>query len=191
MYLNYFATLDDLDTVLSDGIQMSDKSTDGTRKPNPTWLTKHSNPSAPTLTDREFIADLQPYLTRWPPNYAVSEPDTNLEGAIRVRVRIRSEQATPWLWTAIDSFKIAYNNRVAIREIDDGWFVLEQPITPNQIIKVDRWSMHSDEWVRVELSRRLVLPPVAQPMSPRRGKNVRPNVPPVYPHPASHTQNGI
>ncbi len=179
MYLNYFTTQDKLDTVLRDGITMSDKSTGVARKPNPIWLTEHTNPSTPTLTDREFIAKLQPDSTRWPPNYSVSEPDTNFEGAVRVKVRVRSEQMKPWLWWAIDSYETAYINRFAIREFVDGWFVMEQTITPNQIIRVDRWSMHSDEWIRVELSRRLVLPAVAQRMFPHRGNNVRRHVSPV------------
>ncbi len=158
MFANFFTTLDELDAVLSDGIPMSDKSTGVARKPNPTWLTKHSNPSAPTLTDREFIADLQPYLTRWPPNYAASEPDTNFEGAIRVRVRIRLEQATWWLAGAIDDFETKRSNDFAIYNFDDGWRVMEQAITPNQIICVDRWSARTDEWEKMELGRRLVLP---------------------------------
>ena len=39
MYIYYFTTLDELDTVLRDGIMMSDKSTGVARKPNPIWLT--------------------------------------------------------------------------------------------------------------------------------------------------------
>jgi len=191
MYLSYFTTQDELDFVLRHGIPMSDRPTGTARKPDVAWLTENPIPSVPSIRDRKFIANLLSDRGRWPPNYAVLEPGTNLEGARRVRVRIRSEQATPWLWAAIDSYETAYDNRFAIREFDDGWHAMRQAITPNQVVRVDRWSMHSADWIRVELSRRLVLPAVAQLVSPHRGNNVRPNVPPLYPHPASHTQNGI
>ena len=162
MYTYYFTTVDELDAVLSDGIPMSDGSTGVARKPNVTWLTENSIPSAPPITDRDLIAKLQPDSTRWPPNYSVSEQETNLERAFRVRVRIRSVQATPWLWRVIDSYETAYKNRVAIREFDDGWFVMRQPITPNQITRVDEWSADENEWRKLRLVRRLERPAAGQ-----------------------------
>jgi len=162
MYTYYFTTVDELDAVLSDGIPMSDGSTGVARKPNVTWLTENSIPSVPPITDRDLIAKLQPDSTRLPPSYAASEPGINLEWAVRVKVRIRSKQATPWLWTAIDSYETAYENRVAIREIDDGWFVMEHAITPNQITRVDEWSVDDNEWRKLRLVRRLVRPAVVR-----------------------------
>ena len=165
MFANFFTTLDELDAVLSDGIPMSDKSTGVARKPNPTWLTKHSNLSAPSSEDQEFIASLQSHLNRCPPIYAVSETDANFEGAIRARVRIRLEQATWWLAGAIDDFETKRSNDFAIYNFDDGWRVLRQAITPNQIISVCRWAAPTGDWVKLELTRRLVRPASVRPVS--------------------------
>ena len=160
MYLNHFTTEDELDTVLRDGIPMSDRSTGAARKPNVTWLTENSIPSVPSIGDRKFIADLQPYLTRWPPNYAASGPDANFEGVIRVRVRIRWKQATWWLPGAVADFDTKRSNDFAIYNFDDGWRVLRQAITPNQITRVDEWSVDDNEWRKLRLVRRLVRPAV-------------------------------
>jgi len=151
MYIYYFTTLDELDTVLRDGIMMSDKSTGVARKPNPIWLTVHTNPSTPTLTDREFIASLQSHLNRCPPIYAVSETNANFEGALRVRVRIRWKQATWWLPGAVADFDTKRSNDFAIYNFDDGWRVLRQAITPNQITRVDEWSVDDNEWRKLRL----------------------------------------
>ncbi len=165
MYLNYFTTQDKLDTVLRDGLPFRGKWTGGIRKPNSIWLTKHANLSVPSSEDLKFIANLQPDPGRWPPNYAVSEPDIDFDRGVRVRVRVRSEQMTPWLWWAVNSYETAYNNRVAIREFDDCWFVMRQPITPNQITRVDEWSADENEWRKLRLVRRLERPAVIRPVS--------------------------
>jgi len=162
MYLNYFTTQDKLDTVLRDGLPFRGKWTGGIRKPNSIWLTKHANLSVPSSEDLKFIANLQPDPGRWPPNYAVSEPDIDFDRGVRVRVRVRSEQMTPWLWWAVNSYETSYANRVAIREFEDGWLMMRQPITPNQITRVDEWSADENEWRKLRLVRRLERPAAGQ-----------------------------
>ncbi len=158
MFVNFFTTQDKLDTLLSDGIPMSDKSTNGTRKPLPIWLTKHPTLSPPSSEDLKFIVNLQPDPGRWPPGHNTPTSKFAFDGVVRVMVRIRFEQARGWLWRAIDDFDTMRSNAAAIYEFDDGWFVMEQAITPNQITRVDQWSDVSGEWGKIKLNRRLVLP---------------------------------
>ncbi len=101
-----------------------------------------------------------------------------------------------WLWWATSGSDIMPDNVADIQMADDGWFVTMQAITPNQITGVDIWSTRTDEWLKLELSRRLVLPAEARRprLFPRASARLRSRVYSRLGHsidPVTHPQNGI
>jgi len=158
MYAYHQTTRSHLERILRDGLPASDRLTDADHNPAVTWLAENATPNAASRADREFAAHIHPGPDRRPPNYSWDMLDFARDRDIRVKVRIRREQRMRWLWWATSGSDIMPDNVADIQMADDGWFVTMQAITPNQITGVDRWSARPGEWVKMELSRRLVLP---------------------------------
>jgi len=197
MYAYHQTTRSHLERILVDGLPISDRLSAAAHNPTVIWLAENANPNAPSPADRELAAHTHPGPDSRPPSYSWNMSDFARDRDIRVKVRIRREQRMRWLWWATSGSDIMPDNVADIQMADDGWFVTMQAITPNQITGVDIWSTRTDEWLKLELSRRLVLPAVALLVPPHRGNNVRRHVSLVYPHPgrsihpATHTQNGV
>ncbi len=196
MYRYHYTKQSHLDRILHGGLPASDRLTDADHNPAVTWLAENANPSTQSRAGREFADHIHPGPGIRPPGYSWNLPDFARDGDIRVKVRIRKEQQFPWLWWTAYCSGVMYGNIAALSEFNDGWNIATKDVKPNQIVSVYKWSVQTGEWVKLELSRRLVLPAeVRHPrLFPRTRARLRSRVYSRTGHsidPVTHPQNGI
>ena len=175
MYVYHYTTQGYLDRILRDGLLSSNRLTDAAHNSPVIWLAENASLNAPSSADRKFADHIHPVTASQPPGYSWNIPNFACNGDIRVKVRIRRGQLMPWLMWATDDSDIKHEDTAALSEFNDGWNVATMDVKPNQIISVAKWSVHTGAWVKMELSRRLVLPVVAKLVSRRHGASTTPS----------------